>query len=113
MRPRSDDAGQASVELVALLPLVVAVILAAGQALAAGAASELASHASEAGAVAVLQERDPVRAARAAVPGWSRARLAVRAEGRRVAVRMRPVTVFPGLAKLLVADSVSYAGPLP
>lgn len=37
--------GQASVELVALAPVVVAVVLAAAQLLAAGAARELADHA--------------------------------------------------------------------
>lgn len=47
--------GQASVELVALLPLVVAVALALLQALAAGRASELAGHAAHAGAVAIAQ----------------------------------------------------------
>ncbi len=76
-RARAVD-GQASVELVALLPLLVTVAVAAGHVLAAGAAHELAGHAAEAGAIAVLRgggEADARDAARAALPSWSRARV--------------------------------------
>ncbi len=105
------QSGQASVELVAVLPLVVVVALAAAQLLAAGAAGELAAHASQAGAVAMLQGRDPSRAARLAVPDWSKSRLSVDVEGRRVSVRLRPVAIVPGLAGLLAAESSADAGP--
>ncbi|MFP5361390.1 MAG: hypothetical protein ACLGI5_01520 [Thermoleophilia bacterium] len=104
--------GQASVELVALAPLVVAVVLAAAQVLAAGAARELADHAAEAGAVALLQGGDPREAAREAVPGWSRGRLEVRVRARRVRVRLRPRTFLPGLARMLEATGDADAGPV-
>jgi hypothetical protein len=107
------ESGQASVELVAILPLATLVALAAGQALAAGLAEEMAGHASHAGAVAMLQGRDPVRAARAALPGWSRTRLAVDVDGRRVSVRVRPVALLPGLAGRVSAKSVAFAGSRP
>lgn len=105
--------GQASVELVALAPLVVAVVLAAAQLLAAGAARELADHAAEAGAVALLQGADPRTAAREAVPGWSRGRFDVRVDGRRVRVRLRPRAFLPALAGTLEAIGEAHAGPEP
>jgi hypothetical protein len=107
------EAGQASVELVALAPLVVAVVLAAAQLLAAGAAAALADHAAEAGAVALLQGGDPAVAARSAVPGWSRSRMAVRVRGRRVRVRMRPPAPVSSLGALLEATREADAGPAP
>jgi len=93
--------GQASVELVAMLPVAVAVMLAALQLLAAGATRELAGHAAGAGAVALLQRADARDAARDAVPGWSRTRMAITVRGPAVIVRMRPPTLLPGLAALL------------
>ena len=105
------ERGQASVELVAVLPLAVVVALAAGQALAAGAAAELAGHAAEAGAVALVEGADPRQAARDAVPGWSAARMSVAVSGRRVVVRLRPVGVLPGVAGLLEREAAADAGP--
>jgi hypothetical protein len=99
------------VELVALVPLIVAAVVAAAQVLAAGAARELADHAAEAGAVALLQGGDPRAAARDAVPGWSGGRLAVRVDGRRVRVRLRPRALLPGLAGILEATGEADAGP--
>jgi hypothetical protein len=107
------EAGQASVELAVLAPLVVAVVLAAAQLLAAGAAAALADHAAEAGAVAILQGMDPAAAARAAVPGWSRHRMWVAVEGRRVRVRMRPPAPVSALGGLLEASGQADAGPAP
>jgi hypothetical protein len=107
----SSSSGQATVELVGILPLAALVALAAGQLLAAGAARELAGNAAGAGAAALVQGRDPHQAARDAVPGWSRRRVEVRVTGRRVRVRMRPVAVIPGLDDRLVATSVADAGP--
>jgi len=107
------ESGQASIELVVLAPLLAAVVLAAAQLLAAGAAGELADHAAEAGAVAMLQNADPAQAARDAVPGWSRSRMTVRIEGRIVRVRMRPPSPIPGLADLLESRREADAGPKP
>jgi hypothetical protein len=105
------ERGQASVELVAVLPLAVVVALAAGQALAAGAAFEMAGHAAEAGAVALVQDADPGQAARESVPGWSSGRMEVVVRGRRVTVRLRPVAILPGVASLLEREAVADAGP--
>jgi hypothetical protein len=105
--------GQAAVELVAALPLVAVLALTAGQLLAAGAAHELAAHAAEAGAIGLLEGTDPQRAARAALPGWSRDRVQVAVSGRRVRVRVRPPRLLPGVAALLTATSEADAGPRP
>lgn len=109
---RHGDHGQASVELVAFAPLLLAVVLAAAQLLAAGAARELAGHAAGAGAIALLQGTDPAAAARDAVPGWSRGRVDVRIEGRRVRVRLRPRSFLPALAGLLESTGEAHAGAL-
>ena len=107
------DSGQASVELVALAPMLLAAVLAVSQLLAAGAAQELADHAAEAGAVALLQRTDAAAAARDAVPGWSRGRVDVRVQDRHVRVRVRPRSFLPGLAQLLEATGEADAGPRP
>jgi hypothetical protein len=105
--------GQATVELAVLAPLLVAVALAVAQLLAAGAASVLADHAAEAGAVALLQGADPVAAARAALPGWSRKRVVVRVTGRHVRVRVRPPAPVAALGRMLESSREADAGPAP
>lgn len=107
----SRERGQASIEMVALLPLLLLVALAAAQALAAGRCRELAGHAAAAGASALLQDADPRRAARAALPGWSRSRLAISVSGRRVSVVLRPPGLLPGLGEALAAEARADAGP--
>jgi hypothetical protein len=107
---RRRDGGQATIELVGALPIVLAVCLALTQALAAGVARELADHAAEAGAVALLEDSDPSAAARAALPGWAHTRVAVTVSGTDVAVRLHPPTIVPGLGDLLDARAHAKAG---
>jgi hypothetical protein len=103
--------GQATVELVGVLPLALLVALAVGQLLAAGAARELAGNAAEAGAAAILQDTQAKAAARDALPGWSDDHVEIRVSDRRVRVRLRPVPVIPGLADRLTATVTADAGP--
>lgn len=110
---RAGEQGQAAVELVVLAPLLLAIVLAAAQLLAAGAAAELADHAAEAGAVALLQGEDPKAAARDSVPRWSRRRMDVRVQGRRVQVRMRPPSPVSRLGDMLEVTRRADAGPRP
>jgi hypothetical protein len=105
------DSGQATVELVGLLPLLAAVGLAAFSVLAAQAATEHAGQAAEAGAMAILQERDPRRAAHDALPEPARRRARVTVSDRRVTVRLRPAV--PLLGALLEATETAAAGPDP
>jgi Flp pilus assembly protein TadG len=105
------ERGQATVELVGVLPLLLLVALAVAEALAAGVAREAAHHAAEAGAAAMLQGGDPAKEARAAAPDWSRDRLSIRVSGRTVRVRVEPPAVIPGVAGLLASESSASAGP--
>jgi hypothetical protein len=103
--------GQSTVELVGLLPLLVAVVFAAAQLLAAGVASELADHAAQAGAMAMLQDGGvPRDAVRHALPGWARDRADVEIRGRRVFVTLRPPSPLGPVAKALTAHAVADAG---
>ena len=105
--------GQASVELVAMLPLLVAVALALGQLLAAGAARELAGHAAEAAAIAIGRGENARDAAHEALPGWSRERLRVEVDGRRVRATVTPFPLVPPLADRLRTTVTADAGPAP
>lgn len=111
MRRLRGSAGQASVELVAVLPLVVALTAVIVQVLAAGLTRELADGAAAAGAAALVRDADPVAEARAALPGWSRRGIDVRVRGRTVTVRVRPVLPAGPLAGLLTAQARAHAGP--
>jgi hypothetical protein len=95
-RATRPERGQASVELLALVPLVLAVGLAAAQLLAVGYSSVLAGNAAEAGALALAGGGDPRAAARQALPGWSRARVSV--QGGEVKVELRPPTLLRALS---------------
>ena len=107
----SAERGQASVELAALLPLVAVVALAAYAMLAGLSAGEQAGVAAEAGAIALLQDRDAAAAARAALPGSVRRRAVVQVRGRRVTVAVRPRV--PLVARLLRSRVSADAGPEP
>jgi Flp pilus assembly protein TadG len=105
------SAGQATVELVGLLPLLVAVGFGVFSALAAAKAEELASSAAEAGAIALLQEHDAEEAARSALPGWSRREAHIRVDGRRVTVRVQPRGPVGAINDRLTASVTADAGP--
>jgi hypothetical protein len=101
--------GQASIELVALIPAIVIVVAAVVQVLAAGTAQERASAAAEAGAVAMLQDADPEAAIRDALGGAAE-RSEIHITGRQVRVTVRPRAFVPALGELLAAESKAYAG---
>ena len=105
------ERGQAAVELLGLIPLVVAVGLGAVQLLLAYAAHEQAGAAAEAGAIALGRGEDAPAAARRVVGDAFAARGAVVVRGRVVRVRLRPAAVLPGVAGRLVADVAADAGP--
>ena len=105
--------GQSTVEVVALLPALAVAGLALLQLLAAGAAAEYAGHAAEAGAVAIVQGRDPTTAARDSLPSWSARRVEVKVSGSRVSVRVQPPALIARLGSLLAATASADAGPPP
>ncbi len=102
--------GQSTVELVGMLPLLVGVALVAAQLLAACVARELADHAAQAGAMALLQGGDPRDAARSALPGWARERMDVEVDGRRVQVVVRPPAPIRAVGDKLSAKATASAG---
>jgi hypothetical protein len=108
----SPEGGQASVELLGVLPLLVVLGLAALQLLAVGYASVLAGNAAEAGALALAGASGAADArasgaadararVREALPGWSRTRAQVSIRGGRVTVRLRPPSLLHALAERL------------
>jgi hypothetical protein len=74
----------------AAVPALILLALVLFQLLAVGYAAVLAGDAAEAGALALAGGGDAAGAARAAVPGWSRARMAVSVSGSVVRVALRP-----------------------
>jgi len=90
MRRLREAGGQSAVEVVGLLPLLLACGLGVFSLLSAGAAEQAAGGAAEAGAVALLQGRDARAAARGALTGWPPRRTRVTLAGRRVTVRVTP-----------------------
>src|SRR4051812_40566432 len=84
------ERGQASVELLGALPVVLLLGAVLLQLLALGYSAALAGSAAEAGALAAAGGGDAADAARAAIPDWSRVGMRVDSDGGRVSVRLRP-----------------------
>lgn len=106
------ERGQASLELLGLLPLLLTVALAAAQLLAVGYSSVLAGNAAEAGALALAGGGDARERARAALPGWSRAHARVSVDGGSVRVGLRPPALLRALAgELEVSATASVEAP--
>ena len=107
--------GQASIELLGLLPLVGLVVLVAMTLIASHAAGEQAGEAAEAGALVLLQggADDPREAANDALSDTTRKRATVTVSGRTVRVRVKPALALPipGLAERLAATAEADAGP--
>jgi hypothetical protein len=119
MSPRSEhlglacQRGQATVELVALLPLLLLAGLAGAAILTAQSAAEHAGQAAQAGAMAMLQDGDARAAAREALPTGTRNRAAITVRGHRITVRVRPRTPLPFLTGALTATETADAGSEP
>ena len=104
-------AGQATVELIALLPLLITLTLGLFTFLAADRAHEQAAEAAQAGARALFNERDAQEAACTVLGRSPRCRRDVRVSGRAVTVRVRPRSPFTPLNRSLEAVETAKAGP--
>lgn len=105
------QAGQAAVETVAAIPLALLAGLLCMQGLVVGACAVQADNAAHAAAVAYAESGGgaaAIAAARRALPGWSRGRVAVRLSHGRAIVTLRPRVLVPG-----VAPELSSRAPLP
>jgi hypothetical protein len=86
--------GQATVELIGAVPMLLLAGLSIFQLMLAGYTATLADGAVEAGAVAAAGGEDVEAAVRAALPGWERGRVEVSRAGGRVSVTLRPPSPF-------------------
>jgi hypothetical protein len=109
MRRCGHEAGQAAVELLVVLPLVLAGALAGGAILAALAAQDRADDAARAGAMALLQDGDPLAAARELLPAGERHGVTLR--GRRVTVALTPRLPLGLSLPALRVRAMADAGP--
>jgi len=103
--------GQASVELVVLLPLIAALAAGLWQLALMGQGAALAGSAARAAARAAAAGGDPLSAARSALPGgWSqRIQLRRSADGPLV-VRLEVPSVTGGLVRLHAAATIDASG---
>ncbi|MGE5282147.1 MAG: hypothetical protein ACM3N0_07475 [Chloroflexota bacterium] len=105
----ADRRGQATVEAIAAVPLLLLAGAIALQLLAAGYALTLADGAAEAGALALADGEPAGRAARDALPGWTSREATISVSGGEVSVRLRPPALIPALADRLVVSSSAFA----
>lgn len=105
------ERGQASVELVAAVPLVLVVGLALWQAVLAGHALWMCANAARVAARADVVGKDPGKAARSALPRTLERGLEVGRRGSRVRVAVRvPLVVRPSRSPITVAASATLGG---
>ncbi len=83
------ERGQASLELVAGVPVLLAATAVVFQLLVLGYCSSLADGAAEAGALAAAAGRPVGPAVRSALPGWADGRLELDRDGERLSVGLR------------------------
>jgi hypothetical protein len=112
MRAGAGAQGQATIETIALAPVIIAIGLALLQLLAVGYASVLAGNAAEAGALALAAGTDARDGAKQALPGWSRAGARVEVDGGQVEVHLRPPSPIEALAEgLQVSATAAVEAP--
>jgi hypothetical protein len=110
-RRAADDRGQGSVEFVAAVPVVLFLGLGLWQAVLAGHALWMCANAARVAARADVVERDPLKAARSALPKALERGLRVQRRGTSVRVSLRvPLVLRRGRSPLTVAASASLRG---
>jgi len=106
---RKRERGQASVELVAVLPILLALALLCAQVAVAGYGAWSAANAARAGARATAVGGDARAAAASAVPAQFRSGIEVRDE-HDVSVALRAPSLLPGVEGVPVRAVTSLAG---
>jgi hypothetical protein len=105
------EGGQATVEAVAAVSLLVLAGSIALQLFVVGYTLTLADGAAEAGALALAAGQPPREAVRESLPGWVEDGIDVTAHGGEVTVRLRPPSPLGALADHLVVASTAFARP--
>jgi hypothetical protein len=103
-----DERGQASVEMLAVVPGLLLAGMLCLQLLAAGYSLTLADGAAEAGAIALASDRPAEPAVEAALPGWTDDRVEVEVEGGRLTVRLRPPSPLASVGRALEVSSSAW-----
>ena len=106
------ERGQASVELLAAVPLLLLTGAVALQLSVAGYALTLADGAAEAGSLALVAGLPPGPAVRAALPDWAKEDIQVEARNGRITVRHASPSPFEALSRgLTVSSTAVVTGP--
>jgi len=103
--------GQASIEAVCGIAVLMLAGLLCFQLLATGYTVTVADGAAEAGAVALVRGESVKPAVRGALPGWARSRVTVLRLGETVHVRLLPPSPFDSIADRLEVSSAASARP--
>ena len=109
-RQRSDESGQASVDLVAALPFLILGAAVAVQLVLVGFTAWSAGNAARAAARAAYVGADPAAAARAALPGALAGDARVETAGEAIEVELAVPRLIPLLPRLAL-DSSTRLGP--
>lgn len=104
----ADDAGQATIELLAGIPALLLAGLVAFQLLATGYSVTLADGAAEAGAMALAAGKAPRPAVRDALPGWARGREQVEVRRGHLTVRLEPPSPLASIGRELAVTSSTW-----
>lgn len=107
----SREIGQATVEVLTAIPLLLLAGAVALQLLLTGYALTLADGAAEAGALALAGGRPAATAAEASLPAWAADRADIAVRGGKVTVRLSPPSLLSAVADQLAVTSSSYARP--
>jgi hypothetical protein len=106
-----EQRGQATVELLAAIPLLLVAAAIALQLLLAGYALTLADGAAEAGALALAAGRPAKSAAEGSLPSWAADRVEIGVRGGEVTVRLVPPSLLAAVGDHLAVTSNSFARP--
>lgn len=109
--PMSRDVGQATVEALVAIPVLLLAGAIALQLLLCGYALTLADGAAEAGALALAAGRPAKVAVEDSLPSWARDRVGLAVHGGEVTVRLRPPSLLGEVAERLTVTSKSFARP--
>lgn len=105
------ERGQATVELLAAIPLLLMAGAIALQLLLTGYALTLTDGAAEAGALALAAGRPAKSAAEGSLPTWAEDRAEIAVRGGEVTVRLAPPSLLAAIADRLAVTSRGYARP--
>jgi hypothetical protein len=107
----AEERGQATVELLAAIPLLLVAGAIALQLLLTGYALTLADGAAEAGALALAAGRPAKSAAERSLPSWAEDKAEIAVRGGEVSVRLVPPSLLAALGDRLAVTSSSFARP--